>query len=124
MTTIRLPWGAWYGDETRELLVPDRWRVTVPPAPAAPVLSEAALRRALAAPIGTAPLRELARGKRSAAIVVDDLTRPTPASVIPFPTASSDLRDFSFPSFMKAATSARAGTGVAASFLVRTADRA
>ena len=37
MTTIRLPWGAWYGDETRELLVPDRWRVTVP----TPVLRDA-----------------------------------------------------------------------------------
>ena len=91
MTTIRLPWGAWYGDQTRELLVPDRWRVSVPPAPSAPGLSETALRRALAAPIGTPPLHELARGKRSAAVVVDDLTRPTPASVI-LPLVLEELR--------------------------------
>ena len=91
MTTIRLPWGAWYGDETRELPVPDRWRVTVPPMPSAPALSEAALRRALATPIGSPPLRELARGKQSAAIVVDDLTRPTPASVI-LPLVLDELR--------------------------------
>jgi nickel-dependent lactate racemase len=91
VTTIRLPWGAWYGDETRELDVPDRWRVTVAPAPTAPALSDAALRRALAAPIGSPPLRELARGKRSAAIVVDDFTRPTPASVI-LPLVLDELR--------------------------------
>ena len=91
MTTIRLPWGAWYGDETHELAVPDRWRVTVAPAPHAPPLAEATLRHALSTPIGSPPLRELARGKRSAAIVVDDLTRPTPASVV-LPLVLDELR--------------------------------
>ena len=91
MTTIRLPWGAWYGDETRELLVPDRWRVTVPPAPSAPALSEAALRRAPARGAAGSRSASRGRGKRSAAIVVDDLTRPTPASVI-LPLVLDELR--------------------------------
>lgn len=38
----------------------------------------AAIEEALDAPIGTAPLAELARGKRSAAISVCDITRPVP----------------------------------------------
>ena len=39
---------------------------------------EAALESALNAPIGSAPLLELARGKKSAAISVCDITRPAP----------------------------------------------
>jgi nickel-dependent lactate racemase len=46
---------------------------------AAPLPDEqAALEAAVANPIGTAPLAELARGKRSAAISVCDITRPVP----------------------------------------------
>lgn len=46
---------------------------------AAPLPDEqAALEAAVANPIGTAPLAELARGKRSAAISVCDITRPAP----------------------------------------------
>jgi nickel-dependent lactate racemase len=45
-----------------------------------PVLAEplAAVGRALAVPVGTPPLRELARGKRSACILICDITRPVP----------------------------------------------
>src|SRR5207302_1492263 len=50
----------------------------------APALSEAEIEAAFGAPIGTPRIAELARGKGSAAIVVDDLSRPTPAAeVIP-----------------------------------------
>ena len=46
---------------------------------AAPLADEiAALEHAVLNPIGTAPLAELARGKRSAAISVCDITRPAP----------------------------------------------
>jgi nickel-dependent lactate racemase len=49
-----------------------------------PVLEdpEGAVARALAAPLGTPPLRELTAGKRSACIVVSDITRPVPNRVI------------------------------------------
>ncbi|MDR3353598.1 MAG: nickel-dependent lactate racemase [Synergistaceae bacterium] len=39
------------------------------------------VRRALAEPIGSPRLREIARGKRSAAIVVNDITRPYPGGL-------------------------------------------
>jgi nickel-dependent lactate racemase len=45
-----------------------------------PDIGEAGMRAALAAPVGSPPLRSLARGRRSAAILVDDLSRPTPAA--------------------------------------------
>jgi nickel-dependent lactate racemase len=47
---------------------------------AMPVLAEprAAVERALAAPVDSPPLRELARGKRSACILICDITRPVP----------------------------------------------
>ena len=41
-----------------------------------------AIRRALAEPIGAPPLRELARGKRTAAISVCDITRPAPNKLV------------------------------------------
>ena len=48
-------------------------------------LSDAQIERAFAEPIGTPRISELAKGKRSAAIIVDDLSRPTPAArVVPF----------------------------------------
>jgi nickel-dependent lactate racemase len=45
-----------------------------------PVLADprGAVERALAAPVGSLPLRELARGRRSACVLVCDLTRPVP----------------------------------------------
>ena len=48
--------------------------------PAMPVLAEPveAVRAALAAPVGTAPLAELAQGKKTACILICDITRPVP----------------------------------------------
>lgn len=91
MTKIQLPWGAWYGDEVLELAVPEAWRVSVPAIRNAAPLSADAVRQGLRAPIGTRPLRELAAGKRSAAIVVDDLTRPTPTAEL-LPPVLEELR--------------------------------
>ncbi|NWF83988.1 MAG: nickel-dependent lactate racemase [Bryobacteraceae bacterium] len=62
--------------------------VELPPGPAYSILEarwahaladeDAAIREALDAPIGCAPLAELAHGKKSAAISVCDITRPAP----------------------------------------------
>src|SRR6266852_2444844 len=46
---------------------------------AAPI---AAIEAALDAPIGSAPLQELARGRKSAAISVCDITRPAPNRLV------------------------------------------
>ena len=43
---------------------------------------QAALAEALASPIGAKPLAELARGKRTACIVICDITRPVPNSLL------------------------------------------
>jgi lactate racemase len=43
---------------------------------------ESAVRDALLHPIGTAPLREIARGRKNACIVISDITRPVPNKVI------------------------------------------
>ena len=76
---------AWYGDEELTLNFPTGWEVEMLGPKDAPALSYEQIQRAFEAPIGTSRIVELARGKKSAAIVVDDLSRPTPAAdVIPF----------------------------------------
>ena len=71
---------AWYGDEALTLNFPDGWDVDILGPKDAPALTDAEIEQAFAEPIGTARISELARGKKSAAIVVDDLSRPTPAA--------------------------------------------
>lgn len=76
---------AWYGDEPLTLNFPKGWEVEILGPKDAPALSDEQIERAIAEPIGTPRIAELAKGKKSAAIVVDDLSRPTPAAkVIPF----------------------------------------
>lgn len=80
--TIRVPQHAFFGDTELELPLPAAWEVVMRPMPGAflPPLSDDAVRQALAAPTGTPPLRELARGKHQVAILFDDIARPTPVS--------------------------------------------
>ena len=73
---------AWYGDEEITLPLPAEWQVETLAPRQLPALSSAKIRAAFQRPIGTAPISQLARGSGSAAIVVDDLSRPTPAAVI------------------------------------------
>src|SRR5712692_8544618 len=77
---IRIPWGAWFGDEELALAFPEGWEARLFPPRDAPGLSDGELRRAFETPYGTPPLRELARGRRDAVLVVDDLSRPAPAA--------------------------------------------
>ena len=77
--------GAWYGDKALTLNFPADWEVEVLGPKDAPVLSDTQIKQAFAEPIGTPRISEMAKGKKSAAIIVDDLSRPTPAAtVIPF----------------------------------------
>jgi len=74
-----------------ELELPDRWRTTVLEARFAGAVGDAgtALEQALAEPIGSPPLAELARGRTSAAIAVCDITRPAPNRlVLPYVTGA------------------------------------
>ena len=79
-----IPILAWYGDEELELEFPESWDVTVCKMKGheAPPLSDAAIRKAFANPIGTKTIRELARGKKEVAILFDDMSRATPTAVL------------------------------------------
>jgi nickel-dependent lactate racemase len=72
-----------YGDEGLAVRVPERADVLA--AAGAPALPDpdAAVREALASPIGTAPLRELVRQRqpKSVVITISDITRPVPNRV-------------------------------------------
>ncbi|MBN9119955.1 MAG: nickel-dependent lactate racemase [Planctomycetes bacterium] len=74
-----------YGKTGLPVTLPDD-RLIGPPLvirPADPLPNpEAALATALANPIGTPPLSELAKGKKTACVVVCDITRPVPNSFI------------------------------------------
>ena len=76
---------AWYGDNELTLNFPTGWEVEMLAPKDAPAMSKNQIEQAFAEPLGTPRISELAKGKKSAAIIVDDLNRPTPASqVIPF----------------------------------------
>ncbi len=79
MKTVDIPWGVWYRDQPLTLDFPDEWQVQVCSMRGGSDIGDEGIRRALAESIGAAPLREFARGRESAAILVDDLSRPTPA---------------------------------------------
>jgi nickel-dependent lactate racemase len=73
-----------YGAQGLEVSLPDDRRVEILEKRPVPPLDDpvAALRDALEHPIGSRPLRELARGRRDAVIVVSDRTRPVPNALL------------------------------------------
>lgn len=91
MTAVELHTGAWYGDVPLALQMPESWDVTThwptTPGPVGP----AEIAGRLASPVGRPRLRELAVGKAAPVILVDDLTRPTPADAV-LPLLLEELR--------------------------------
>ncbi|MBT4289952.1 MAG: nickel-dependent lactate racemase [Deltaproteobacteria bacterium] len=76
--TSTIPWNAWFSeDEKLNLSFPNSWKVTMCNMDDAPGLSKKAIEAAFEAPIETGKIRNLAKGKRTAAIVIDDISRPT-----------------------------------------------
>ena len=73
-----------YGKSTLPVHFADDLDVTVIAKPPMPVLDgpAAAVQQALAKPVNCAPLTELARGKRSASILICDITRPVPNGLL------------------------------------------
>ncbi|MEW6186992.1 MAG: lactate racemase domain-containing protein, partial [Thermodesulfobacteriota bacterium] len=83
---VKLPQLLWYENNDLEIDLPDSWEVEISPMTGAkaPALSPERLKERILEPIGTRPLRELARGKKSAVIIFDDMTRPTnPGEIAP-----------------------------------------
>ncbi|MCL6446735.1 MAG: lactate racemase domain-containing protein [Armatimonadetes bacterium] len=85
--TIKLPQLAWFGVKELELSLPAEWEIEVYNMAgfSRPALPAEDIARALAAPVGCPPLRELAWGKKEVVIIFDDLTRVTRVSeIVPF----------------------------------------
>jgi nickel-dependent lactate racemase len=82
MQSINLLSSAWYRDQTVSLNFPDHWEVDVIGDQALPALSPEDIRNSLLSPIASQPLFELATNHRYVAILIDDLTRPTPTAEI------------------------------------------
>ena len=72
-----------YGKTTLPVRFDADWSVTVVAKPSMPLVSApaAAVRDALADPVDCPPLAQLARGRRTACVLVCDITRPVPNSL-------------------------------------------
>lgn len=84
MRKIFVPSRLWYENQERELVFPDRWQVDNlnPPGFDKPGLSPGQIRERIEHPLAGPALEDLARGKKQAVIVFDDMTRPTPVKDI------------------------------------------
>jgi len=73
-----------YGRGVLPVHLPDDLEVTVIRKPAMPALPspEEGVRAALAGPVAARPLREEARGKGSACVLICDITRPVPNGLL------------------------------------------
>jgi nickel-dependent lactate racemase len=80
----------WHGRERLRLEWPESWQVQVCRMADAPAVAPEAIPAALERPVGSASIAELARGRGSCCILVDDMTRPTPAARI-LPALLSEL---------------------------------
>ncbi len=87
MKTVSIPSRLWYENKERDLTFPDRWDVDNLTSPGfdKPGLSPEEIEDKVEHPIEGPNLEELAKGKKQAVIVFDDMTRPTPVKdVAPF----------------------------------------
>jgi lactate racemase len=82
MKTLSLRWKAWHGDEECDLVFPESWDVQLCSMARAPRLTDLELCGALRNSIGAGDFDAVFRQAKSAAIVVDDITRPTPTKVL------------------------------------------
>jgi len=82
--SYQIPWAAWREPEHLELSFPDSWDVTACRMDGAdgPVLNYNEIKQSILNPIGTQRISELAKGKETVVIAVDDMTRTTPVSRI------------------------------------------
>lgn len=79
-----LPSNSLYGNTPIEIALPDNWDVHISEIQGfhAPALSADQIASGIHAAIGTKPIAEGARGCKSAVIIMDDITRPTPCESI------------------------------------------
>ncbi|TFG06575.1 MAG: DUF2088 domain-containing protein [Promethearchaeota archaeon] len=78
MSEIKIPWAAWREPGFLKLKFPDTWDTTVFKMKGCEESSDSEIEKLILNPLGTPSLSELAKGKKNAVIVTDDMTRPTP----------------------------------------------
>jgi nickel-dependent lactate racemase len=78
-----LPANSLYGDEPIRIDFPENWDVEISKFAGydAPELTPEAIADRIHSPIGALPISLGAAGKRSAVIIIDDITRPTPCEI-------------------------------------------
>ena len=82
---IEMPWASWEKPETRVFEFPEEWEITEARMQNTEEISTNDIKQAINNPVDALTLSELAKGKKTVVIVIDDMTRPTPVSeVIPF----------------------------------------
>jgi len=76
---IELPQLLWYGNTTLEIELPDDWDVQYCPMRGAKrtPLTNDQMESAIKNPVNSPGIKDLAKGKKSAVIIFDDMTRPT-----------------------------------------------
>ena len=79
MNSVKLPQYIWHNQSEVEFTLPDNWQVTVHNIAGSdkPAMSPDEIKAALTSPIGSLPLREMARDKKEVVILFDDMTRST-----------------------------------------------
>lgn len=87
MGSYVLPRYTWYQDGEITINLPDNWQVDYYPLPGNqwPSLSPEQISERVAKPVGTSTLLELAKGKERVVILFDDISRPTPVSILAEP---------------------------------------
>lgn len=78
MSPLSIP----YANGQIELDLPTSWQVRLCSMQGTPALTPEQRQAAFRTPHGTPPLKDLAHGKKSAAIIVEDATRPTPTHLV------------------------------------------
>ena len=74
MQAFEIPWGQWYEQSTRTLTFPDHWDVRYCAMQSLDSLTEEQIRDKIDHPVGTAALEEMAKGRTSACIIIDDIS--------------------------------------------------
>jgi hypothetical protein len=80
MNSVEVYTGAWHGDSRSILTFPESWDVHVVGDSPGAALDRASMMQRMLQPIGCERLASLARKCASAAIVIDDISRPTPTA--------------------------------------------
>jgi nickel-dependent lactate racemase len=82
--SVNIPIRAWFGDQNMSLDFPGNWQVEEcrMAGHGEKAIGYDEMRKQIESPIGAAPLSSIAKGRKQAVIIFDDLTRPTPVKDI------------------------------------------